>query len=244
MNKTALSSFHLESCIAGLVAIQLDRGRHPVSNEALLALQDHYRPVGQVEEEPAVVLNHIDIGKEMTGFLGTDKLAVVGLHGDGAVVLPDQLERGLLGSSCLTSLDTTSRLDAEVPEGWETFENAVLGMKTGLRFISISASDYLINTQSWFFHTCPEESWSSTWQHQLGTPAGKSRCRWSRLGLRSRPSLWCLFSLSFISLATYAAGDKSLIANGLEAGLGLRILERELLWLGHCVGPGAGLLTM
>ena len=117
MNKTALSSFHLESCIAGLVAIQLDRGRHPVSNEALLALQDHYRPVGQVEEEPAVILNHIHIGKEMTGFLGTDKLAVVGLHGDGAVVLPDQLERGLLGSSCLTSLDTTSRLDAEVPEG-------------------------------------------------------------------------------------------------------------------------------
>ena len=116
MDKTAISSFHLEGCIACLVAIQLDRGGHPVSHVALLTLQDHYRPVGQVEEEPAVVLKHVDVGKEMARLLGTDKLAVVSFHGDSAVVLPDQLQWGLLWPLCLTSLYTTSRLDAEVPK--------------------------------------------------------------------------------------------------------------------------------
>ena len=66
MDKTALSPFHLEGCIACLVAIQLDGGGHPVSHEALLTLQDHDRTVRQVEEEPAVVLKCSHVGKEMT----------------------------------------------------------------------------------------------------------------------------------------------------------------------------------
>ena len=116
MDKTTLGSFHLEGCIARLVAIQLDRGGHPVSHVALLTLQDHYRPVGQVEEEAAVVLKHVDVGKEMSRLLGADKLATLGFHGDSAVVLPDQLEWCLSWLLCFTSLNTTSRLDAEVPE--------------------------------------------------------------------------------------------------------------------------------
>ena len=77
MDKTAISSLHLESCIACLVAIQLDRGGHPVSHVALLTLQDHYRPVGQVEEEPAVVLKHVDVGKEMALLRSTHSLSVM-----------------------------------------------------------------------------------------------------------------------------------------------------------------------
>ena len=61
----------------------------------------------------ATVLNSVNVGKEMSGLLCADKLAVVGLEGDGAVLEPVEVEQGCVGSSSLSCLEATSGLQTE-----------------------------------------------------------------------------------------------------------------------------------
>ena len=119
MDKSSLSSLHLEGGVSRLVAVQLDRAGHPEAHVALLALQDHDRPVGQVEEEARVVLEQVHVGKEVAGLLGADELATVRLEGNRAIILPGELKWSLLWAADLTGLDPTTRLDAEVPGHFE-----------------------------------------------------------------------------------------------------------------------------
>ena len=119
MDKPSLSSLHLEGGVGRLVAVQLDRAGHPESHVALLALQDHDRPVGQVEEEARVVLEQVHVGKEVAGLLGADELATVRLEGNRAIILPGELKWSLIWAADLTSLDSATWLDAEVPGHFE-----------------------------------------------------------------------------------------------------------------------------
>ena len=128
MDKSGLNSLHLEGRVRRLVAVQLDRGGHPEAHVALLALQDHDRPVGQVEEEARVVLEQVHVGEEVAGLLGADELATVRLEGNRAIILPGELKWSLLWAADLTGLDPATRLDAEVPG---RFEDSLFSWSSG-----------------------------------------------------------------------------------------------------------------
>ena len=52
----------------------------------------------------AALLHSVNVGKEVSGLLGADKLAVVRLEGDGAVLQPGEVEQSSVGSSRLSCL--------------------------------------------------------------------------------------------------------------------------------------------
>ena len=52
----------------------------------------------------AALLHSVNVGKKMSRLLGADKLAVVRLEGDGAVLQPGEVEQSSVGSSRLSCL--------------------------------------------------------------------------------------------------------------------------------------------
>ena len=61
----------------------------------------------------AALIDSVNVGKEMSRLLCPDKLAVVGLEGDGTVLEPVEVEQGCVGSSSLSSLETPASLQTE-----------------------------------------------------------------------------------------------------------------------------------
>ena len=61
----------------------------------------------------AALIHSVKVGKEMSRLLRPDKLAVVGLEGDGPVLEPVEVEQGCVGSSSLSCLETSASLQTE-----------------------------------------------------------------------------------------------------------------------------------
>ena len=73
MHLSPLHSLHLDSLIRSFVALQLDTASSLVSNEALVTLQHQDGSVDQVEEVPRVLLHALNISKQVSRLLVSDK---------------------------------------------------------------------------------------------------------------------------------------------------------------------------
>merc|ERR1719323_2430475 len=99
-----LRPLDLNSGIGGFVALEPRGSWALVANEALFTLQHQDWAVDQVEVVLAALLHSVNVGKEVSGLLGADELAVVRLEGDGAVLQPGEVEQSSVGSSRLSCL--------------------------------------------------------------------------------------------------------------------------------------------
>ena len=54
-------------------------------------------PVDEVEIEPGGLLVFLGVGEQVAGLFGGQALAVVGAEGDGAVLVPEQVEQAVGG---------------------------------------------------------------------------------------------------------------------------------------------------
>merc|ERR1719323_794049 len=99
-----LRPLDLNSGIGGFVALESRGSWALVANEALFTLQHQDWAVDQVEVVLAALLHSVNVGKEVSGLLGPDELAVVRLEGDVAVLQPGEVEQSSVGSSRLSCL--------------------------------------------------------------------------------------------------------------------------------------------